>query len=66
MVPGIRKAIDADPVISEKVLKDQFEKLILQPLSEANQAPLYALELVIVVCARATHHSAVGSPLYSR
>jgi hypothetical protein len=49
MVPGIRKAIDADPVISEKVLKDQFEKLILQPLSEANQVPLHALELVVVV-----------------
>jgi len=49
MVPGIRKAIDANPVISEKVLKDQFEKLILQPLLEANQAPLHASELVVVV-----------------
>ncbi|OCK73088.1 HET-domain-containing protein [Lepidopterella palustris CBS 459.81] len=49
MVPGIRKAINADPGISEKVLRDQFEKLILQPLSEVNQAPSYASELVVVV-----------------
>ena len=45
--PGIRKAIDADPAISEKALKDQFEKLILQPLSEA--APRQALELAVVI-----------------
>jgi hypothetical protein len=34
LMAGIRKAIDADPGISEKALKDQFEKLILQPLIE--------------------------------
>ena len=44
---GIRKTIDTDPAISEKALKDQFEKLIFQPLSEAE--PLQALELVIVI-----------------
>jgi hypothetical protein len=44
---GIRKAIIADPAISEKALKDQFEKLILQPLLEA--APCQALELVIMI-----------------
>jgi hypothetical protein len=50
-VPGLRsgimKAIDADPAISEKALKDQFEKLILQPLSEAPYPKV--LELVVVI-----------------
>ncbi|KAF2182276.1 hypothetical protein K469DRAFT_458676, partial [Zopfia rhizophila CBS 207.26] len=47
MRSGIRKAIDADPAIFEKSLKDQLDKLILQPLSGA--APRRALELVIVI-----------------
>lgn len=34
LTSGITEAIDADPAISEKALKDQFEKLILKPLSE--------------------------------
>ncbi|KAF2194571.1 vegetative incompatibility protein HET-E-1, partial [Zopfia rhizophila CBS 207.26] len=49
IIPGIRKAIDADPRIAEKFLKEQFEKLILQPLSEADQHGLVASELVIVI-----------------
>ena len=49
IIPGIRKAIDADPAISERALKDQFEQLILQPLSEASHTPLYSLELVVVI-----------------
>jgi hypothetical protein len=49
LILGIRKAIDADPNISEKALKDQFEKLILQPLSEIQHAPPQTLELVIVL-----------------
>ncbi|KAH4913625.1 hypothetical protein HBH73_255170 [Parastagonospora nodorum] len=32
MLPGIRKTLNEDPAISHKALKDQFEKLILQPL----------------------------------
>ena len=44
---GISKAIHTDPAISEKALKDQFEKLILQPLSEATA--VQALELVIII-----------------
>jgi hypothetical protein len=32
MLAGIRKALDEDPAISQRALKDQFEKLILQPL----------------------------------
>ena len=49
LISGITKAIDADPAISEKALKDQFEKLILQPLLEIKQAPPNALGLVIVI-----------------
>ncbi|KAF2192944.1 vegetative incompatibility protein HET-E-1 [Zopfia rhizophila CBS 207.26] len=49
LIPGIRKAIDADPAISEKALKDQFEKLILQPLSETKQAPTIVFGLVVVI-----------------
>ncbi|KAF2192301.1 hypothetical protein K469DRAFT_309124 [Zopfia rhizophila CBS 207.26] len=44
---GISKAIDADQAISEKALKDQFEKLVLQPLLET--PPLKALKLTIVI-----------------
>jgi hypothetical protein len=46
---GIRKALDADPRISERVLKDQFEKLILHPLSEIQQAPSQALACIVVI-----------------
>ena len=46
---GIRKAIDADPAISEKILKDQSEKLILHPLSEMKQSFSKPLELFVVV-----------------
>ena len=49
LILSIRKAIDADPGISEKALKDQFEKLILQPLSETKQTPPKALGLVVVI-----------------
>ncbi|KAF2685435.1 hypothetical protein K458DRAFT_239113, partial [Lentithecium fluviatile CBS 122367] len=45
--PGITKAINADPAISDKTLKNQFEQLILQPLSEVGNLP--ALVLVVVV-----------------
>jgi hypothetical protein len=38
VVPGIRKALDEDSKIADKSLKDQFEKLILQPLLGIKQA----------------------------
>ncbi len=47
MRPGIRKAIDAHPAISEKTLNHQFENLIFQPLSEA--VTCQALGLVVVI-----------------
>ncbi|OCL01502.1 hypothetical protein AOQ84DRAFT_434833 [Glonium stellatum] len=49
LAPGIKKAIDADPTISEKSLKDQFEKLILQPLSEIKRASPYTSVLLVVI-----------------
>ncbi|KAF2465020.1 uncharacterized protein BDR25DRAFT_346335 [Lindgomyces ingoldianus] len=45
--PGVKKAIDADPAISEKALKDQFKQLILQPLLEVGNLP--AIVLIIVI-----------------
>ena len=49
LISSITKAIDADPTISEKALKDQFEKLILQPLLETRQASPKILGLIIVI-----------------
>jgi hypothetical protein len=45
--PGIKKAVDADPAISDKALKDQFEKLILHPLSAGAHLPVLVLLVVI-------------------
>ncbi|KAI9765959.1 MAG: hypothetical protein M1839_005275 [Geoglossum umbratile] len=47
LILGIRKALDADPGISERALKDQFEKLILQPLLE--MAPSQTLACIVVI-----------------
>ncbi|KAH0548036.1 hypothetical protein GP486_008222, partial [Trichoglossum hirsutum] len=44
LISGIRKALDADPGISERVLKDQFEKLILHPLSAGSLTSFNALD----------------------
>ncbi|MCJ1464442.1 hypothetical protein MMC07_003055 [Pseudocyphellaria aurata] len=49
LIPGIRKAIDADPSISERALKIQFEKLILSLLLEIKPVSPQALGLVVVV-----------------
>lgn len=45
--PGIKKAIEADPDISEKNLKDQFEKLILHPLLDSAY-PQAAVLLIVI------------------
>ncbi|RYP19500.1 hypothetical protein DL767_009639 [Monosporascus sp. MG133] len=34
LVPYVKNAIDADPAIFKKVIREQFEKLILEPLSK--------------------------------
>ncbi|KAI9776915.1 MAG: hypothetical protein M1839_009157, partial [Geoglossum umbratile] len=49
LISGVRKALDADPGISERVLKDQFDKLILHPLLEIQRAPSQALAYVVVI-----------------
>ncbi|KAI1663534.1 G-beta repeat [Pyrenophora tritici-repentis] len=49
MLPGIRNTLDEDSTISHKALKDQFEKLILQPLSGIKQARSRALARVVVI-----------------
>jgi hypothetical protein len=47
MLPGIRKALDEDPDIANRALKDQFDKLILQPLLGIKQAQALARVVVI-------------------
>jgi hypothetical protein len=47
MIPGIREAIASDQAICDKALKDQFEKLIFQPLDEIES--LQGLKLVLVI-----------------
>lgn len=49
LTPYVRNAIDAEPKISEKPLKEQFEKLIFQPLSQMQLTPTQVSKLVIVV-----------------
>ncbi|KAF2196171.1 vegetative incompatibility protein HET-E-1, partial [Delitschia confertaspora ATCC 74209] len=49
MLPGIKSALEADSGIAERALKDQFEKLVLQPLSGIEQPRLKSLAYVIVI-----------------
>ncbi|EMD58222.1 hypothetical protein COCSADRAFT_351273 [Bipolaris sorokiniana ND90Pr] len=49
MLPGIKETLDEDSAISHKALKDQFEKLILQPLLGVKQTRSRALARVIVI-----------------
>jgi len=49
LVPYVKSAIESEPRISSKSLKDQFEKLIFQPLSQAMQSSTQIATLVIVV-----------------
>ncbi|KAK5662884.1 hypothetical protein OQA88_6295 [Cercophora sp. LCS_1] len=45
LVPSVRKAIGTDPDVPKKALRDQFEKLILQPLGSIHRTT----EIVIVI-----------------
>jgi hypothetical protein len=49
MAPYVRDAIDADPALPRKALKQQFEKLILAPLGHIGHDPNDLLKIVIVV-----------------
>jgi len=49
LTPYVQRAIEADPFISGKSLKEQFEKLIYQPLTNLMNFPTPASRLMIVV-----------------
>jgi hypothetical protein len=49
ILAGIRKALNEDSAISQRALKDQFEKLILQPLLEIKEAHSQALGRIVVI-----------------
>ncbi|RYP78020.1 hypothetical protein DL770_006952 [Monosporascus sp. CRB-9-2] len=49
LAPHVKNAIDADPAIFGKAMREQFEKLILEPLSKPPQAVWKADALVIIV-----------------
>lgn len=47
LIPSIQKAIEDDPSISEKMLREQFEKLVLQPLLEMKDGRTVMMVIVI-------------------
>jgi hypothetical protein len=49
IIPYLIKAVDTDPNISERLMKEQFERLIFQPLSEVGRGSTSMIELVIVI-----------------
>lgn len=49
MKAGIRQAVDHEPNIAKKTLKTQFDKLIVQPLSEVKVISNIQQELVVVI-----------------
>lgn len=48
MLPRVQKAIDDDPNISEKVLREQFEKLLLDPLSRIEQREETTRRVIVI------------------
>ncbi|KAJ5098832.1 hypothetical protein N7532_005833 [Penicillium argentinense] len=48
MQPEVQKAIDDDPNISEKVLREQFEKLLLDPLLELKQCEDTTTRVIVI------------------
>jgi hypothetical protein len=49
MLTGIKKALDEDSAISQRALKDQFEKLVLQLLLGIQHARSHGSARVIVI-----------------
>jgi hypothetical protein len=49
MAPFVREAIDTDPTIASKALREQFEKLVLEPLGKLTGDPDKLKPVVIVV-----------------
>ncbi|PQE09262.1 Vegetative incompatibility HET-E-1 protein [Rutstroemia sp. NJR-2017a BBW] len=49
LAPHVQYAIEADPAISTKTLKQQFDGLILEPISKLPRDPQKLLRVVIVI-----------------
>ena len=49
LAPHVQNAIEADPVISRKALKQQFETLVLQPFGKIRTDPQKSSRIVIVI-----------------
>ena len=49
LAPHVQNTIEADPVISRKALKQQFETLVLQPLGKIRTDPQKPSRIVIVI-----------------
>jgi hypothetical protein len=49
LAPHVRSAIEADPAITGKTMRDQFEKLLLQPLVKMAVDPQNPLKVLVVV-----------------
>ncbi|KAI7762677.1 hypothetical protein LZL87_014165 [Fusarium oxysporum] len=49
VAPYIRSAVNADPAITDKAVREQFEKLVREPLSKATLTSLCRPSVVIVV-----------------
>jgi NACHT domain len=49
LAPHVQNAIEADPAISRKALKQQFETLVLQPLGKIRTGPQKSSRIVIVI-----------------
>jgi hypothetical protein len=49
LATSIKKAIDADPTVAGKAVREQFEKLVLEPLRQVRPGPHQSTTLVIVV-----------------
>lgn len=47
LVPTVRRTVEDDPNISEKALREQFEKLILEPLCAINQRHVTTMIVII-------------------
>jgi hypothetical protein len=48
LMPQVQKAIDDDPDISEKVLREQFENLLLGPLLRINQSEETMTKVIVI------------------
>ncbi|GFF53087.1 NACHT and WD40 domain protein [Aspergillus udagawae] len=49
LIPTIQKAIDDDPDIATKGLKEQFDKILLRPLIDLNSSTLLIPFMVVVI-----------------